>query len=132
MKYDLKACIQRILRSFGFRATKTTVSITFENSNEEPIFLQVDPWAGYYLLKKGDKIEIVAESEESSPRFDVDEQGSTIRMLTILDSTEYFVVIGGERIHWEKYYLDHRLCPKCLGLKNAEEVSVRVCRCVQG
>jgi len=131
MKYDPKAWIQRILRSLGFRATMTTVSITFENCNSEPIFLQVDPWAGFYLLKKGDKIEIIAESDDSSPRFDVDEQGTT-RILTIVDSTEYFVVIGGERIHWEKYYLDSRLCPKCLGLMNSEEESLKICRCGQG
>lgn len=59
MKNHLKAWVKLILRSFGSQAKMTTVSITFKNSNDEPIFLQVDPWAGFYLLKKGDKIEIV-------------------------------------------------------------------------
>lgn len=58
MKNHLKAWVKLILRSFGSSAKMTTVSITFENSNDEPIFLQVDPWAGIYLLKKETKLKL--------------------------------------------------------------------------
>ncbi len=83
----------------------TTVSIRFSNSNDLPIYLQVDPWAGLYALKKGDVIRIIAESERSSPKFDVDEYGTT-RILTLCDSDGYYVVIDEQRIHFEKYLLD--------------------------
>jgi len=108
----------------------TTLSIRFSNSNDGPIYLQVDPWAGFYLLKKGEEIEIVAESETASPSFSVQEFGTT-RILEIWDSAEngYYVVLNGQRIHWTKYYLDSRLCPVCLRLLNSEEASENVCRC---
>src|SRR5262249_47380945 len=96
--------------------------------NDQPIYLQVDPWAGLYLLKKGEKIEIVAESETTSPSFSVDEVDDT-RILLIADSSEYYVVVDGQRIHWESYQLDRRLCPTCLGLLKSEDTSIRVCKC---
>ena len=80
----------------------TTVSIGFRNSNEQPVYLQVDPWAGVYLLNQGDEIEIVAESETASPSFSIEESGST-RILLIANSSEYYVVLNGERIHWKEY-----------------------------
>ncbi len=94
--------------------------------------MQVDPWAGLYVLKKGEEIEIVAESEKSSPSFTVNENGTT-RILTLWDSAElgYYVVINGQRIHWE-YYLDSRLCSHCLKPLNSEdscEVLGNVCTC---
>lgn len=113
------------------REEKTsTVSIAFENDNDQPICLQVEPWVGFYLLKKGDRIEFVSEAG-STPRFEVVESEIT-RRFTILDSTEYFVVVDGQRIHWEKYYLDRRLCPKCLKLLTSEEPSDELCRCTEG
>ena len=80
----------------------TTVSITFRNSNEEPIYLQVDPWAGVYLLRKGDEIQIIAESETSSPSFHIEEYNDT-RILLIENSSEYYVVQDGQRIHWTQF-----------------------------
>ena len=76
----------------------TTVSIKFSNSNEDPIYLQVDPWAGFYMLKKNEWIQIIAESEKSSPSFDVDVSKSLI-LLLILDSDDYFLVLDGQRMH---------------------------------
>jgi hypothetical protein len=108
----------------------TAVSIRFSNSNVEPIYLQVDPWAGFYLLQKGEKIEIVAESETTSPSFEIYESGTT-RILSIWDSAEngYYVVLNGQRIHWTEYQLDGRLCAFCLGLLNSEEALGKVCTC---
>lgn len=110
----------------------TTLSIRFSNSNEGPIFLQVDPWAGLYLLLKGEEIEIVAESETSSPSFTIDESDTT-KILSIWDSVEngYYVVLNGKRIHWTKYQLDSRLCPLCLRLLNAEKSIGNSCSCGQ-
>lgn len=112
----------------------TTVSIRFSNENDQPIYIQVDPWAGLYVLKKGDEIEILAESETTSPSFEVTESGST-RILMIVDSTDYYVVLNGQRIHWEKYYSDSRLCCYCLRPLNSEdscEVLGAVCTCSKG
>jgi hypothetical protein len=53
----------------------TSITITFSNSNDQPVFLQVDPWAGLYRLRKGDQVQIVAESETDSPGFQIDECG---------------------------------------------------------
>jgi hypothetical protein len=80
----------------------TTTTIRFSNSNEQPVHVQVDPWAGVYRLAKGEEIEILAESETNSPAFQVDEYKDT-RILTILHSTEYFIVKDGKRIHWTEY-----------------------------
>jgi hypothetical protein len=80
----------------------TTVSIVIRNSNEEPIHLQVDPWAGVYLLKKHDEIHIVAESETTSPSFHLEEYNNT-RILLIENSSEYYIVRSGQRVHWTLY-----------------------------
>jgi len=109
----------------------TTVSIEFKNRNDQPIYVQVDPWAGLYLLKKGDEIQIVSESDTSSPTFWVRESDRT-RILTILDSTEYYVILNGQRIHMNDYLSDPRLCPHCLGVLDSEETSLRVCQCDKG
>jgi len=81
----------------------TTVSIRFHNFNEKPIYLQVDPWAGIYLLKKDQWMEIVAESETSSPCLSVTESKDT-RILTIGHSDEYYVVVDGQRVHYSDYF----------------------------
>lgn len=83
----------------------TTVSIVFSNDNDDgqPIHIQVDPWAGLYLLKKGERIEIIAESETSSPSFSVQEFGLTT-ILCIYSSNNYDVVLNGKRVHWTDYY----------------------------
>lgn len=107
----------------------TTVSIRFKNENDEPIYIQVDPWAGFYILKKDDEIVILAESDTSFPSFDVFESGNT-RILLIVDSTEYYVVLNGQRILWTDYYADPRLCIYCLKLMTSEDESGKLyCTC---
>lgn len=104
------------------------ITITFRNDNDEPIYLQVDIWAGLYLLKKGEQIEIVAASEKTSPSFDVTESGTT-RILTLWDSEEYYIVIEGKRIHYLKYLTDPRLCKKCLKMPNSKGAVGDICKC---
>jgi hypothetical protein len=81
----------------------TSVSITFNNSNERPIYLQVDPWANSYLLRKGEQIEIVAESETDSPSFRLQEYDKETRILQIESSSDYYIVENGQRVHWRDY-----------------------------
>jgi hypothetical protein len=85
----------------------TTITIRFVNSNDPPVHIQVDPWAGVYTLAKGMQIEIVAESEATSAEFKVEENGNS-RILTILHSSEYFVVRNGKRVHWTEYQSDYK------------------------
>ena len=80
----------------------TTVSVRIRNSNKEAFYLQIDPWAGVYLLKQGDEIEIAADSETSSPGFSLEETDNT-RILIIFDSTQYYVVRDGKRVHWTDF-----------------------------
>jgi hypothetical protein len=80
----------------------TNVSIRFMNYNDEPINIQVEPVAGFYVLNKGEEIEIVSESETSSASFALDENGST-RYLTIYHNDEYFIVLNGKRVHCSQY-----------------------------
>lgn len=119
------------LKLFRWGSEVTTVSIRFSNSNDEPIYLQVDPWAGFYLLRKGEEIEIVAESETTSPSFSIVESTLNVRILSIWDSADngYYVVLNGERIHRANYYLDQGLCSYCLKLLNSEEALGNVCTC---
>lgn len=80
----------------------TTITIRFRNSNEEPIYLQVDPWAAVYMLKNGEEIQIAAESESGEPSFFIEEYNDT-RILVIEDSTDYYLIVDGKRIHWSVY-----------------------------
>ena len=81
----------------------TTITITYRNFSEKPIYLQIDPWAGIYLLKKDESIEIVAMSETTSPSFDFNESKEDFRSLTIGYSDEYYVVVDGQRVHCSQY-----------------------------
>lgn len=110
-----------------------TVSIVFSNQDDDdcPMYLQVDPWAALYVLKKGEKIEIVAESESNDSSFHVQEFGRTT-ILSIANSSEFYVVVNGQRLHWEQYQLDPRLCLYCLRPLNSEMgLGEDVCICVE-
>ena len=76
--------------------------IKFSNSNENPIFIQVEPWASVYQLRNGDEIEFVADSKGNEQAFTFDEYGDH-RFLTLLFSDEYFVVRDGKTVHWSDY-----------------------------
>lgn len=76
--------------------------IKFANSNESPVFLQVDPWAGVYILRKGDEIEIAAECEANTPSFDINEHNDT-RILLLPDCSEYYVINNGVPVHWTEF-----------------------------
>lgn len=84
----------------------TTIFIRFVNSNDRPVHVQVDPWAGIYTLEKGKEIEIVAESETTSPEFRIEEYGNT-RILTLPHSSEYFIIRNGKRVHWTECQSDY-------------------------
>ncbi len=78
------------------------LSITFVNSNDEPIYLQVDPWAGLYIIPCGSEIEIAAECNSSEPSFEINEYGNN-RILLLADSIEYFVRKDGRLVHWTQF-----------------------------
>ena len=80
----------------------SSISLRFFNSNEAPIFIQVDPWAGLYKLNRDENIEIVCDAESDAPSFHIDEHNDT-RILTIWNSSDYFVVRDGQRVHWTEY-----------------------------
>jgi len=81
----------------------TTVSILFHNLKNKPIQFQVDPWAGFYVLREGESIEIVAESETSSPSLSLIEHEDSFTVLEIGHSDEYYVVVDGKRVHCSDY-----------------------------
>jgi hypothetical protein len=78
------------------------IQVSVLNSNDGHISVQVDPWAGLYLLKKGDRIDLVATSNSLSPRFSIEESKDT-RILTFWDCSEYFILKDGRRVHWTKF-----------------------------
>ncbi len=80
----------------------TSVTIRFKNLNSTPIHIQIDPWAGFYILEQGEEIEFVAKSERNTPVFEIDEEGNE-RIVTILHSDEYFVIRDGKRVHWTEF-----------------------------
>ena len=79
------------------------IQIEFLNSKNSPIYIQVDPWACLYKLDKGQSIEIIAESTSKKMRFSIYEGEGDTRILTLLDCDEFFIMVGGKRIHWEEY-----------------------------
>ena len=81
----------------------TTVLIRFHNLKDKTIELQVDPWAGIYSLRKGESIEIAAESETSSPSFSLIEHDDAFTVLQIEHSDEYYVIVDGKRVHYSDY-----------------------------
>ncbi|MFN9961338.1 MAG: hypothetical protein ACK55I_50335, partial [bacterium] len=76
--------------------------IKFTNSNDTPIFVQVDPWAGLYELRKGEEIEITADNKGKELLFDIEEYNET-RILTLWNCDEYFVVRDGKTVHWSDF-----------------------------
>ena len=76
------------------------VRLQFINSNQHPILLQVDPWAGLYRLGPKDAIEIAFECNGKS--FTLEEYKET-RILTLWGAEEYFVIRDGEPVHWKKF-----------------------------
>jgi hypothetical protein len=76
--------------------------ITFSNSNETPILIQVEPWACVYQLRKGEEIEFAADSQGREEIFSIDEHKDH-RFLTFLFSDEFFVVRDGALVHWKDF-----------------------------
>jgi hypothetical protein len=79
------------------------VEIEFINSNDTPIFVQVDPWACLYKLDKGQTIEILAPNSSEKNRFSIWECEPDTRILTLLDCEEFFVNLDGKAVHWKEY-----------------------------
>ena len=82
------------------------VEIEFINSKDNPIFVQVDPWACLYKLDKDRSITILAPSTSEKTRFCIDEcdsDTSETRILTLLDCEEFFILVDGKRMHWTDY-----------------------------
>jgi hypothetical protein len=82
-----------------------TVSIRISNSNDLPFYLQVDPWADLYTVKKGQSIEIQADSDTNEPAFSLQEYQDT-RILTLCHSSEYFILRNGKRVRRTEYPTD--------------------------
>ena len=76
--------------------------LRFENSNEFIVYVQIDPFAGVYALKKRESIEIEADGEVEWPQLTIDDCGAT-RVLTLYDYDGYFVIRNGERIPWTEF-----------------------------
>jgi hypothetical protein len=66
--------------------------------------LQVDPWANLYRIAPSEEFSIVAESDTANPRIDVDRYNGTDLIVTLLDSSEFYVVQAGERLHHLRDY----------------------------
>lgn len=77
--------------------------IEFTNSKDDPIFIQVDPWACLYKLEKDESIEFVADTTSENMRFSVDEYDSRTRILTLIDCEEFFIMVDDKRVHWTEY-----------------------------
>jgi hypothetical protein len=80
----------------------TSVTIRFINRHAAPLHIQVDPWAGFYVLEQGQEIEFLAESEKNTPIFEISEEEGNERILTIFHSDEYFIMCDGQKVHWTK------------------------------
>ena len=77
--------------------------LEFSNSKDKPIFIQVEPWACLYQLRKGERIEFAMNCVSDQPSFSIDEYDDDNRIVTLVDCDEFFVVVDGERVHWEEY-----------------------------
>ena len=76
--------------------------LQFTNSDETPYFLQVDPWAGLYRIEVGRSVTLEADSGEDIPVVEFDQKGDT-RFVTLVNSSEYYVIVDGKRLHWTDY-----------------------------
>jgi hypothetical protein len=77
--------------------------LEFSNSKDKSIFVQVDPWACLYKLKRGERIELVMECAADQPTFSIDEYDDENRIVTLVDCDEFFISLNGELIHWKNY-----------------------------
>lgn len=77
--------------------------IEFSNSREDPIYIQVDPWACVYELRKGERMGFFAEAASSEPEFSIDEYDHKNRILTLWNCNEFFIVRDGVHVHWTDF-----------------------------
>jgi hypothetical protein len=75
------------------------VTFKFKNSNDISMYIQVDPWAGLYMLRKGEEIELAVKHNRDGAILEVDEYNDT-RILMFPCSDEYYVIREGKPIHW--------------------------------
>lgn len=82
---------------------ESEAELTFLNSCNSPLYLQVDPWANLYCIEPFQGFSIIACSDKSTPRFDIDWRGNEL-IVTIEDSAEFFVLQNGSRLHHIRDY----------------------------
>lgn len=70
--------------------------VEFNNSSDNPLFIQVDPWASLFKLNKGENIVLIGEGESMC----VDEQPDGTRIVTLCDSEDFYILKDGQKIHW--------------------------------
>ena len=75
--------------------------IRFINTNPDPIFIQVEPWAGLYRLEQGHEVKIAADLPSNS-EFEIEEHDDT-RFLTLVHAKEYYVEQDGKWVHWTEF-----------------------------
>lgn len=77
------------------------LNLSFENSTNKVVTIQIDPFASLYELKKGERLEIEAEAMATKPRVTIDEYDD-IRIVTLVDYDDFYIVRGNDRIHWTR------------------------------
>ena len=80
---------------------KSVLKIT--NDREEPIFVQIDTWADFLYLIKGESITLAAYPEDNQDViFEVSEDNGS-KTIWIPNNSEYFFIEGNEEINHMDY-----------------------------
>ena len=79
------------------------IRIEFVNSQDKPIYIQVDPWACLYRLDTGERIEFVVDCYSDDQSFCIDEYDNENRILTLWNCEEFYILQNGKRVFWEEF-----------------------------
>ena len=76
-------------------------NISYINSNDDTIYIQVEPFAASYMLRKGETI-IIAFNSNSNASHEIEERQNT-RYITLLHTDEFYIVNNGIITHWTEF-----------------------------
>jgi hypothetical protein len=76
-----------------------SVELSFINSPDSSLMLQIDPWANLYQIGTGEEFTIIAEVDSENVCVNIERLSASEWIVTLIGSDEFFVIQDGKRLH---------------------------------